>query len=70
MNSFTPAFRESFGTSALFIMFAIILLGQVWFAIKILPETANRSLESIEKELKQRFDIKEVEGKELQPKQV
>ncbi|KDN26427.1 sugar porter family MFS transporter [Vibrio campbellii] len=70
LNSFTPAFRESFGTSALFIMFAIILLGQVWFAIKILPETANRSLESIEKELKQRFDIKEVEEKELQPKQV
>lgn len=51
INSFVPLFMELFNVSALFFAFALILATQIWFIIKVMPETANRTLEEIEKDL-------------------
>lgn len=48
INSLVPMFMENFSTDSLFFMFAVILSTQILFIIKIMPETANRTLEEIE----------------------
>ncbi|MGX9522756.1 sugar porter family MFS transporter [Vibrio mediterranei] len=51
INAFVPVFMEQFSVSSLFFMFALILSSQIWFILKVMPETANRTLEEIEREL-------------------
>lgn len=51
INAFVPLFMEQFSVSALFFMFALILSSQIWFILKVMPETANRTLEEIERDL-------------------
>lgn len=53
INSFVPLFMEVFSVNALFFMFAAILSTQIWFIIKVMPETAGKTLEEIELELKE-----------------
>lgn len=48
INSFVPVFMENFSAGSLFFLFAAILSTQILFIIKVMPETANRTLEEIE----------------------
>ncbi len=51
INAFVPTFIESFSTGSLFLLFAVILSTQFIFIVKVMPETANRTLEDIENEI-------------------
>lgn len=51
INMCVPWFTDSFGRSALFFLFAAILSSQFWFILKVMPETANRTLEEIEADI-------------------
>jgi sugar porter (SP) family MFS transporter len=51
INAFVPTFIENFSTGSLFLVFAAILSTQFIFIIKVMPETANRTLEEIENEI-------------------
>ena len=48
VGQFTPALREGIGPSGTFLIFAAILVPQVFMVWKFMPETAGRSLEEIE----------------------
>jgi SP family arabinose:H+ symporter-like MFS transporter len=45
-----PFMRDTFGASGTFYLFALILVPQIFLVLKFMPETANRSLEEIEKD--------------------
>jgi sugar porter (SP) family MFS transporter len=49
VGQFTPALREGIGPSGTFFIFACILAPQIFMVWKVMPETAGRSLEEIEK---------------------
>jgi sugar porter (SP) family MFS transporter len=49
VGQFTPALRESIGPAMTFILFACILVPQIFMVWKFMPETAGRSLEEIER---------------------
>ncbi len=49
VGQFTPALREGVGPSGTFIIFACILIPQIFMVWKFMPETAGRSLEEIER---------------------
>ena len=49
VGQFTPVLREWIGPSGTFIIFACILTPQMFMVWKFMPETANRSLEEIER---------------------
>ena len=46
---FTPALRDGIGPSSTFLLFACILVPQIFMVWKFMPETAGRSLEEIER---------------------
>ena len=46
---FTPALRDGIGPSGTFLLFACILVPQIFMVWKFMPETAGRSLEEIER---------------------
>jgi MFS transporter, SP family, arabinose:H+ symporter len=48
VGQFTPGLRESIGPSGTFLLFAAILVPQIFMVWKWMPETAGRSLEEIE----------------------
>ena len=48
VGQFTPALREGLGASGTFLLFACILVPQIFVVWKLMPETAGRSLEEIE----------------------
>ena len=47
-NSLFPWARETWGPAICFFGFALVLLPQIYFAIRVLPETKGRTLEDIE----------------------
>jgi sugar porter (SP) family MFS transporter len=47
-NYLFPVVQPLLGTSGAFLLFGIILLPQIFFVLKIMPETKGRSLENIE----------------------
>lgn len=49
VGQFTPALREGVGPSGTFFIFAAILVPQIFMVWKMMPETAGRSLEEIER---------------------
>jgi len=49
VGQFTPALREGVGPSGTFLIFACILVPQILMVWKMMPETAGRSLEEIER---------------------
>ena len=49
VGQFTPALREGIGPSGTFFIFAGILVPQIFMVWKMMPETAGRSLEEIER---------------------
>jgi MFS transporter, SP family, arabinose:H+ symporter len=49
-NYLFPVIQPMLGTSGAFLLFGLILLPQVFFVLKIMPETKGRSLENIEEE--------------------
>lgn len=49
LNQLFPILRDSWGKSATFYTFAVILIPQFYFVWKIMPETKGRSLEEIER---------------------
>ena len=50
VGQFTPALRDGIGPAMTFILFACILVPQIFVVWKFMPETAGRSLEEIERE--------------------
>jgi SP family arabinose:H+ symporter-like MFS transporter len=48
VGQFTPSLREAVGPSMTFLIFAAILVPQIFMVWKWMPETAGRSLEEIE----------------------
>ena len=48
LNQFFPMLREVIPVGAIFIFFAVILLPQIYFVLKVMPETKGMSLEEIE----------------------
>ena len=48
VGQFTPALRDGVGPTVTFILFACILVPQIFMVWKVMPETAGRSLEEIE----------------------
>jgi MFS family permease len=49
VGQFTPALREGVGPAGTFFIFAAILVPQIFMVWKMMPETAGRSLEEIER---------------------
>jgi len=49
VGQFTPALREGVGPAGTFFIFAGILVPQIFMVWKVMPETAGRSLEEIER---------------------
>lgn len=47
-NYLFPVLQPLLSTSGIFLLFALILLPQIYFVLKIMPETKGRSLEEIE----------------------
>jgi hypothetical protein len=47
-NYLFPVAQPLLGTSGAFLIFGIILLPQIFFVLKIMPETKGRTLEDIE----------------------
>ena len=49
VGQLTPSLREGIGPSGTFFQFACILVPQIFLVWKMMPETAGRSLEEIER---------------------
>jgi len=49
LNQLFPIMRDSWGKSVIFYVFALILIPQFYFILKVMPETKGRSLEEIER---------------------
>ena len=49
VGQFTPTLRDEVGPSGTFFIFAAILVPQIFMVWKVMPETAGRSLEEIER---------------------
>ena len=47
---FTPSLRDGIGPANTFLLFALILVPQIFLIWKWMPETAGRSLEEIERD--------------------
>ncbi|MGR5363633.1 sugar porter family MFS transporter [Vibrio mediterranei] len=52
LNQFFPMLREIIPVGAIFIFFALILVPQIFFVLKVMPETKGMSLEEIEQHWK------------------
>jgi MFS family permease len=48
-NQFFPEFRDALGVSGSFFLFAALLIPQLIFIWKVMPETKGRTLEEIER---------------------
>ncbi|MEZ9864978.1 sugar porter family MFS transporter [Vibrio breoganii] len=53
LNQFFPMLREIIPVGAIFFFFALILVPQIYFVLKVMPETKGMSLEEIEQSWKE-----------------
>jgi sugar porter (SP) family MFS transporter len=49
-----PWLRENIGMGSTFILYGLLMIPAVWFAVKLVPETKGKTLEEIEKDWKRK----------------